>query len=67
MAYFVEFTSGDDSELIAELSDKTEAVETGTVKQAGYKAAGKRGIISCYEITAERGIPMRKCYWFWEV
>lgn len=67
MAYFVEFTSGDLSERIAETPDKAAAIATGKAKQAEYKAVGKHGIISCYELTTERGAPMRKCYEFWEV
>lgn len=67
MAYFVEFTSGNESELIAETPEKAAAIALGTAKQAEYKAAGKHGIISAYEITTERGIPMRKCAEFWEV
>lgn len=67
MAYFVEFTSGNHSERIAELPDRAAAIATGKEKQAEYKATGKHGIISCYEISTDRGMPMRKCAEFWEV
>lgn len=67
MAYFVEFTSGNESERIAETPDRAAAIATGKAKQTEYKAADKHGIISAYEITTERGIPMRKCAEFWEV
>lgn len=67
MAYFVEFTSGNESERIAETPDRAAAIATGKAKQKEYKAAGKCGIISAYEISTERGIPMRKCAEFWEV
>ena len=67
MAYFVEFTHENESERIAETPDKAAAIAIGQAKQKEYKAAGKSGIISAYEITTERGIPMRKCAEFWEV
>lgn len=67
MAYYVEYTHGDESECIAETPDRAAAIATGKAKQTEYKAAGKHGIISAYEITTERGIPMRKCAEFWEV
>lgn len=67
MAYFIEFTSGDISELITETTDKTTAVATWKAKQVEYKSAGKHGIIACYEITTKHGVPMRKCYDFWDV
>lgn len=67
MAYYVEYTHGDESERIAETPDRAAAIATGKAKQTEYKAAGKHGIISAYEITTERGIPMRKCAEFWEV
>lgn len=68
MAYRVKFVSNDETEItIIETPDKAAAIATGKAKQAEYKAAGKSGIISMYEITAERGSPMRKCYDFWEV
>lgn len=67
MAYFVEFTHENESERIAETPDRAAAIAIGQAKQKEYKAAGKCGIISAYEITTERGIPMRKCAEFWEV
>lgn len=67
MAYFVEFTHENESERIAETPDRVAAIAIGQAKQKEYKAAGKCGIISAYEITTERGIPMRKCAEFWEV
>lgn len=67
MIYYVEFTSDDVSERIAETSDKASALKIGKVKQAEYKAAGKKGIITCFELTTERGAPMRKCYEFFDV
>lgn len=67
MAYFVEFTHENESERIAETPDRAAAIAIGQAKQKEYKAAGKCGIISAYEISTERGIPMRKCAEFWEV
>lgn len=67
MAYFVEFTHENESERIAETPDRAAAIAIGQAKQKEYKAAGKCGIISAYEITTERGMPMRKCAEFWEV
>lgn len=67
MAYFVEFTHENESERIAETPDRAAAIAIGKAKQAEYKAAGKNGIISVYEISTERGLPMRKCYEFWDV
>ena len=67
MAYFVEFTHENESERIAETPDRAAAIAIGQAKQKENKAAGKCGIISAYEISTERGIPMRKCAEFWEV
>lgn len=67
MAYFVEFTHENESERIAETPDRAAAIAIGQAKQKEYKAVGKCGIISAYEISTERGIPMRKCAEFWEV
>ena len=67
MAYYVEFTSDNKSERIAETPDRAAAIALGEAKQTEYKAAGKHGIISAYEISTERGTPMRKCAEFWEV
>lgn len=50
MAYFVEFTSGEYSECIGEMQDKAKAVAIGAEKQKEYEAAGKHGIITCYEL-----------------
>ena len=68
MAFYVKFVSDDETErLTIELPDRAAAIATGTAKQAEYKAAGKHGIITAYEISTERGIPMEKCAEFWEV
>ena len=66
-AYFVEFTHGDESGRIDETPDRTAAIAIEKAKQAEYKAAEKSGIISVYEISTECGMPMRKCYEFWNV
>ena len=68
MAFYVDFTAGNESERLAdELPDLSAAIEVGAAKQTEYKAMGKHGVISAYEISAERGFPMKKCYEFWEV
>lgn len=68
MAFYVKFVSDDEKErLTVELPGKAAAIATGKAKQAEYKAAGKHGIITVYEISTERGMPMEKCYEFWEV
>lgn len=68
MAFYVKFVSDDEKERFAiELPDKAAAMATGKAKQAEYKAAGKHGIITAYEISTERGTPMEKCTEFWEV
>lgn len=64
MAYFVEFTSGDYSESIAELQDKSDAIAVGAEKQKEYEAAGKHGIITAYEMSTVCGIPIGKCTGF---
>jgi len=67
MQYFVDFTHGDKSKVIHKTDDKAEAIEFAKSKQTKYKAAGRTGILSVYEITAERGAPMQKCFEFFEV
>ncbi len=63
----VEFTQGNKSEILIETADREQAAAVAVQKQAEFKAKQKEGIISLYEITTERGRPMRKCYDFWEV
>lgn len=67
MRFIVDFTSGDDTEIIAKTDDKAEAFAIGAAKQTEYANAGKHGIITCYENSTERGTPMLKCYEFWKV
>lgn len=67
MAYIVEFVSGDNCEILAKCDDKVKACEAGQQNQATLKVQGKHGIISLYEQSTEKGVPMRKCYEFWEV
>ena len=67
MSYIVEFTSGDKSERILETTDRAAAIATAEQEQIKRGEAGQKGIISLYEVTTERGQPMRKCYDFWEV
>ena len=65
---FVKFISDDEKEKsVIEVADRAAAIATGKAKQTELKAAGKHGIITAYEISTERGIPMEKCYDFWEV
>lgn len=67
MQYFVDFTHGDKSKVIYKTDDKAEAIAFAKRKQAKYKATGRSGILSVYEITGERGEPMQKCFEFFEV
>lgn len=67
MKYYVDFTSGDKTERIAEITDMEKGKVIGKEKQTEYKAEGKKGIISLYETTTERGRPMSKCHEFWEI
>ena len=63
----VEFTQGNASQILIETADREQAAAVAVQKQAEFKAEQKKGIISLYEITTEAGMPMRKCYDFWEV
>lgn len=65
--FYIEFTSGDDSKVIADYSEKNKAFKFAEILEVEYKEKGQSGIITCFSISTERGAPMRKIYHTWNV
>lgn len=65
--FYLSFTSGDKSKRIGKAPDLETAITIGEAKQTKYKAAGKHGVISVYEIVVKCGAYMQKIYKVWKV
>ncbi len=65
--FYLRFTHGDKSKRIGKAPDLETAITIGEAKQKKYKAAGKHGIITAYEIVVKCGAYMRKIYEAWRV
>ena len=61
---YVGYVSGNDSEILAIVEDKEQAYLVAEEKKIELQSKGAKGIISVYEITNERGMPMKKVYHF---
>ena len=67
MTYYLTFTYGDKTKRLMKTDDKEKAIAKAEKKKAKYLAKNKRGIITLYTISTERGMPMQKCLEFWEI
>lgn len=65
--FYLGFANEKREKRIGKAPDLETAITIGEAKQKKYKAAGKHGIITAYEIVVKCGAYMRKIYEAWEV
>ena len=65
--FYVDYTHGDITERIAQEEVLDQACSIAESKKKELQSTGKSGIITVYEITNERGMPMEKVYQFMDL
>ena len=65
--FYLGFANEKREKRIGKAPDLETAIAIGEAKQKKYKAAGKHGIITAYEIVVKCGAYMRKIYEAWRV